>query len=66
MVVVISRSAEGEVLLCACNAGTEPAELPLEGRWADLWEGSLCPAGEEEGTSLLSLPPLTGRLLRKL
>ena len=64
--LAFSRSAEGEVLLCACNAGTEPAELPLEGRWADLWEGSLCPAGEEEGTSLLSLPPLTGRLLRKL
>ena len=58
--LAFTRTAEGEAILCACNAGKEAQSLPVP---AGQWTALLGQDARENG--LLVLPPRTAVILKK-
>lgn len=65
-VLAFTRTWEGDTVLCAANAGDRPATLEAAGSWAQVGGSMAWPADAWTGLARVTLPPMTGLLLRRL
>ena len=65
-VLAFTRAWAGDCVLCAANAGAEPAQVELPGSWSDPGGLVSWPADPNTGLARIELPPLTGYLLRRV